>query len=41
MSRKQKSGMEEKTEISYLCIPRNYSVLEMKRCWRNRLASSE
>ena len=27
MSRKQKFGIEEKAEISDLCIPRNYSVL--------------
>ena len=41
MSRKQKLGMKEKAEISDLGIPRNYSVLAMKRCWRNRSASSE
>jgi len=41
VSHTQKFGMKEKAEILDLCIPRNYSVLEMKRCWRNRLASSE
>jgi len=41
VSRKQKFGIKEKAEISDLCISRNYSVLEMKRCWRNRSASTE
>ena len=36
----EKFGIKEKAEISDLCIPRNYSALEMKRCWRNRSASS-
>jgi hypothetical protein len=41
VSRKQKFGMEEKAEISELCIPRDYCVLEMKGAGGNRSASSE
>jgi len=35
VSCKQKFGVEWKTEISDLCVPQYYSVLEVERCWGN------
>ena len=36
MFRKQEFGVELETKISDLCVPRDYRVLEVERCWGNR-----